>query len=397
MNSLTKKKLLLTHCGHSEVPLIIAAKNLGWYVIAVSDNLNNVGHSFADQNFCGEFFDGEFIYNLARDLKVDAIVSGCEDSAYLSAAYACDKLGLPGHDCYEVAKIVHNKMLFREVMRELKLPTPIFEICTSIENLDVIGEKVGFPLIVKPVDLNSGIGCAICRSREELETSFTKARNVSKSDEIIIEQYIQGTNHATNVFFQNQKVIHSFFDNEQYYINPYLVSGASSPSNLLHHTMEQVHFQLEKIAGKLKLVDGMFHVQFIVDSQGTPYLIDPCRRIPGGLYILFSRYASGFNVAENVVRFETGDRSANFDDVFDRKVVAREYIMTNRSGVIKKIFIDDAVKERIFDKFIWAKEGDTVKDPLTYKAGLLFMEFNNFCEMNEVIKNFYDHVHIEFK
>ena len=397
MNSLTKKKLLLTHCGHSEIPLITAAKNLGWYVIAVSDNLKNVGHSFADENFCGKFSDGEFIYSLAKKLKVDAVVSGCEDSAYLSAAYACDKLGLPGHDSYEVAKIIHNKMLFREVMRELKLPTPIFEICTSFEKLFETGEKVGFPLIVKPVDLNSGIGCTICNNHEELKIAFTKARDVSKSNEIILEQYIQGSNHATNIFFQNQKVSHSFFDNEQYYLNPYLVSGASSPSNLFHYPIEQVHLQLEKIAEKLKLVDGMFHVQFIVDSQGTSYLIDPCRRIPGGLYILFSRYASGFNVAENVVRFETGEKSANFSDVFERKIVAREYIMTDKIGTVKKILIDDDVEEKIFDRFIWAKEGDVVSNPLTYKAGLLFMEFNDFYEMQEVLKNFYDRVRIEFK
>jgi len=397
VNPLTKKKLLLTHCGHSEVPLIVAAKNLGWYVIAVSDNLKNVGHSFADENFCGNFADDEFIFQLAKKLNVDAIVSGCEDVAYLSAAYACEKLNLPGHDSYEVAKIIHNKMLFRGVMSELNLPTPKFVTCTDSEKLFETGEKVGFPLIVKPVDLNSGIGCAICYNHDELNIAFQKARKVSKSNAIILEQYIQGSNHATNVFFQNQKVIHSFFDNEQYYLNPYLVSGASSPSNLLHYTMEQVQLQLEKIAQKLKLADGMFHVQFIVNSEGTPYLIDPCRRIPGGLYILFAQYSGGFNVAENVVRFETGEKSANFSDVFDRKIVAREYIMTNKTGTVKKILIDDDIEKKIFDRFIWAKEGDIVKDPLTYKAGLLFMEFDDFYEMQEVLKNFYDRVRIEFK
>ncbi len=78
-----KKKLLLTHCGHSEIPLIIAAKNLGWHVITTIGKSKTVGNFFADENFIGDFHDKEFIYNLAKDLKVDSIVSGCEDSAYL--------------------------------------------------------------------------------------------------------------------------------------------------------------------------------------------------------------------------------------------------------------------------------------------------------------------------
>ena len=165
----------------------------------------------------------------------------------------------------------------------------------------------------------------------------------------------------------------------------------------MHYTMEQVCSSLEKIAQKLKLVDGMFHVQFIVDSYGTPYLIDPCRRIPGGLYILLAQYASGFNVAENVVRFETGEHKINFSCETDRKIVAREYIMTDKSGIIKKIDIDNSVAEKIFDRFIWAKEGDEIKNPLTYKAGILFMEFENFHEMQDILMNFYEKVRIEIK
>ncbi len=280
-------------------------------------------------------------------------------------------------------------------MQELGLPTPKFTTFKNWKKTCDIKNKIGFPLIVKPTDLNSGIGCTICHNQKDIDMAFINAQKFTKNPEIIFEEYIQGTNHAANVFFQNQKIVHSFFDNEQYYKNPYLVAGASSPSNLLHYTMNQVCYSLEKITKHLNLVDGMFHVQFVVDSHGTAYLIDPCRRIPGGLYILFSQYASGFNVAENVVRFETGEHKINFSDKMDRKIVAREYIMTERSGIIKKIAIDESISKKIFDHFIWAKEGDIIKNPLTYKAGILFMEFENFYEMHNALKNFYEKVRIE--
>ena len=391
------KKLLLTHCSHSEIPLITSAKNLGWYVIATSDSQNAIGYKFCDENIVGDFFDGEFICKLAKDFEVDAIVSGCEDSAYLSAAYACEKLNFPGHDTFENAKIIHNKMLFRKIIRDLNLPTPKFFICKTLDDVKTIKDQLEFPLIVKPVDKNSGIGCNVCYVEAEIESAFIKAKAVTEHSEIILEKYLQGSNHAANVFLQNHEVVHSFFDDEQYYINPYLVAGASSPSNLYHYSIENVNSQLEKIAKHLDLVDGMFHVQFIVESDGTPFLIDPCRRIPGGLYILFSQYASGFNVAENVIIFETGGHNLNFFGKTNRRIVAREYIMTNKSGIIDKISIDESIKPKIFDRFIWAKNGDIVENPMKYKAGILFMEFENYDQMQKTLKNFYELVRIDFK
>ena len=392
-----KKKLLLVHCGHSEVPLIVEAKKLGWHVVSIDEDNKTVGHKFADENVFGNFADGEVICQVAKNLKVDAILSGCEDAAYLAVSYACEKLNLPGHDTYRNAKIIHNKMLFRKVMDELNLPVPKFFVCKNFEEVENLISQLKFPLIVKPVDLNSGIGCSVCKNELELRQAFFDAQKVSKSSEIILEKFLQGSNHAANVFFQNHKVVHSFFDNEQYFINPYLVAGASSPSNLKHYEMENLKNQLEKIAEHLDLVDGMFHVQFIVESDGTPYLIDPCRRIPGGLYILFSRYASGFNVAENVVRFETGEKEINFSSKTGGKIVAREYICTDKTGIVDGIFIDDSIKEKIFDRFIWAESGDEVKDPMNYKAGILFMEFESFSEMQNVLKNFYNLVQVKFK
>ena len=88
------------------------------------------------------FFDGEFICKLAKDFEVDAIVSGCEDSAYLSAAYACEKLNFPGHDTFENAKIIHNKMLFRKIIRDLNLPTPKFFICKTLDDVKTIKDQL---------------------------------------------------------------------------------------------------------------------------------------------------------------------------------------------------------------------------------------------------------------
>lgn len=106
------KKLLITGGSHSEYPVIEAAKNIGWYVISTGNDEGSLGHIIADKYVKGDFSDKEWVYNLAKEEKVDAIISGANDFAYLSTAYACEKLGLPGHDTLETAKSIHIKNKF---------------------------------------------------------------------------------------------------------------------------------------------------------------------------------------------------------------------------------------------------------------------------------------------
>jgi hypothetical protein len=73
------------------------------------------------------------------------------------------------------------------------------------------------------------------------------------------------------------KVVFSFFDNEEYVKNKYLVSDTYSPSNLTDEQKEDVVMQVERLAQYAKLCDGLFHCQFIIDASGSPYLPPPKR------------------------------------------------------------------------------------------------------------------------
>lgn len=390
------KKILILNGSHAEIPLIVEAKKLGWHVTTTGNDKSGIGHQYADENIFGDYSDCKFVYDLAKSLKVDAIVSSGNDFAYISTAYACEKLNLRGHDSYETACIIHNKKNFRDVMKKLDLPTPKFLVCNSFEELPVVCGKIKFPLIVKPTDLTGGKGVSVCKNLSELETAFKTAQKLARKTSILLEEFIDGSNHAANFFIRDQKVVRSFFDDEQYYKNKYLVSGASSPSSLCQFTMAEVILYVEKIAKYLKLVDGIFHVQFMVTSDGTTLLIDPCRRSPGDLYLKLVEYSSGFNCAKEIILSESGLK-VEIGQQLTHRFIARECIMADRCGIVDNILIDSTLENKIIDKMIWAKSGEEVEDFLKYKAGILFLEFENFNEMSSTVKNFHELVKIKFK
>lgn len=389
-----EKRLLITGGSHAELPMILAAKQLGWYVISTGNDVGGLGHKEADKYVQGDFSDKEFVLKLAKKENVQAMISGCNDFAYLSTAYACEKLGLSGHDSYETAQIVHHKNEFRKMTRGLGIRTPQVVECMTEEQLTEACKKLGFPLVIKPIDLTGGKGVTICQDYESAIAAFKDAKAWTRENFVIAEECIVGSNHGTTMLIKDKKVVWYIFDNEQYYLNKYLVAGACSPSDISQSAMFQLINDVQKIAEHLNLVDGLFHTQFMIEGNGMPVLIDPCRRAPGDLYVLLAKYVTEVDYPMEIVKAETG-QGLNDSYYSECNFIARECIMSDTVGVIKEICIDKKVEDKIIHKLIWAKPGDEIEDILKYKAGILIMKFESQLEMQEILENYHELVKIE--
>ena len=181
------KKVLFGGGSHAEIPMIEEAKKAGWYVITTGNNRDGLGHKYADEYIPGDFSDKEFITDLASKKKVDAIVSGTNDFSYISTAYACEKLGLKGHDSYEKSLIIHHKDKFRKLTRSLGIKTPFMYECYDLAELDEIIDKISYPVLVKPVDLTGGKGVKVCNNETDVKLYAKEAFELTRQDHIIIE------------------------------------------------------------------------------------------------------------------------------------------------------------------------------------------------------------------
>lgn len=391
-----KNTVLITGGSHAEIPLIDALHSLGYFVISTGMNTDGLGHRQADLYIPADYSDKDVVLNLARENKVKGIISGCNDFAYLSTSYACQVLGIGGHDNFQTSEQIHHKNIFRSVLKRNNLSFPNFKLCSTKEDIDKAKITLKLPLLVKPTDLTGGKGVAICYDWEQVFGQFDVARAVTRQPFVLLEEMVEGTNHGVSALLKQKKVCFSFFDNEEYYLNPYLVSGAYSPSDLTEGTKKEIIRQIEVIADDLQLCDGLFHCQCIVNASGIPYLIDPCRRAPGDLYIKLVSYATGINYPLAIVKGELG---LSFEEELSyqktNRNIARECLMTDRNGVIKTIQIADGYKDHIFDQMLWGKRGDLIDDYLKYKAGIMFFEYPTFEELRDKMKARHKFMRIE--
>lgn len=396
-----KKKMLLLGGGHAEIPLIQAAQSLGWYVITTGNDRKGLGHPYADKNVFVNYSDKDAMLELAKNEGVQAVCSGCNDFALLSTVYVCEKLGLPGHDSYATSLEIHHKDKYRALATRLGIPTPraavVRNAVTGPNNADFEAAiaQLTFPIIVKPVDLTGGKGIHRAATADEARVAYKDACSRTRQDHIVVEEFVQGSNHGFSAMLVKGKVAFAFSDNEQYYINKYMVSGANSPSTSSGKTLAMLRKYSERIAQELHLVDGILHIQYIEKPDGTPIIIEICRRPPGDLYIKFVKYATSIDYPKFIVMAETGEDISGIADMPTQGFWLRHCIMDDCQsgertasgdiceGIVRDVTFASEIQGNIVEKFLWYKPGEIITDKLTYKAGIVFFKFDTLAEMQD--------------
>lgn len=386
--------VLVVGGSHAEIPLIDAAHRRGLLVATTGNRPHDLGHAHADRYVEADFSDREAIRRAAAELGAIGIVSGCNDFAAISTAWAAEQLGLPGHDSYELTLRIHHKDRFRELLAELDLHSPRSGVVSDVSQALGVCETVGYPVIVKPVDLTGGKGMTVCHDPSTVEDAVRRALAASRQPHLVIERFLSGSRHGYTCFVEQGRVTFWFADDEQYASNQFLVSGTTTPTAMPPEALDELARAVEQIVDALSLVDGLMHVQCILTDEG-PRIIELCRRCPGDLYPWFVTHATGFDYAGAVLDAELGRPLPVVEGDGAVRPIGRHCLMTDREGELRSITYDDTVSSRIVDRLEWWEPGRPVTNHLLDKFGIIFMEFADEAEMRVVTSELSSRIEIE--
>ena len=191
------KKLLLLGGSRYLLPAIQAAHDLGAYVITADYLPDNLAHPFADEYHNVSIIDREAVVNLARELRVDGILSYATDPGVANAAYACEKLGLPTSP-YKSVAILQNKGLFRQFLSENGFNVPFAKSYTVAADAENDADGFPWPVIVKPTDSAGSKGVRRVDSKDGLPDAIEYALKHSMSGEFIVEEFIEKAGYSTD-------------------------------------------------------------------------------------------------------------------------------------------------------------------------------------------------------
>jgi cyanophycin synthetase len=91
-------------------------------------------------------------------------------------------------------ELASDKEETNSILRDLGLPVPSQRMVRSSRDAKRAAERIGFPVVLKPLAGNHGRGVSInLRTMEEVEVAFDKAREHGRN--VIVESHIEGFDH----------------------------------------------------------------------------------------------------------------------------------------------------------------------------------------------------------
>lgn len=85
-----------------------------------------------------------------------------------------------------------NKFLTGQLLRQAGLPSPAHFIVTTLQQAKRAAERIKYPVVIKPVDLDRGEGVSIDVTDQRLELAFNHAQKCSPGKSVLVEQQVPG-------------------------------------------------------------------------------------------------------------------------------------------------------------------------------------------------------------
>ena len=195
------KKAIVLGGTNPHIALIKSLKKRGYHVILI-DYLNNPpAKKFADKHIKASTLDLEKVLEIAKKNSPELVISTSIDQANLTACYVSEKLNLSIPYSFKIALEVTDKAIMKRKLYENKIPTANYQTIKDINDFEI--NEFNFPLIVKPADSNGSNGVRKAENLDDLNEFFAIAKNISRNNKVIIEEFISGKEYSADFFIRN--------------------------------------------------------------------------------------------------------------------------------------------------------------------------------------------------
>jgi D-alanine-D-alanine ligase len=185
--------------------------------------------------------------------------------------------------------IAMNKAMSKRVIESAGIPTPPFLVLTSSSDFDVenekniIANKIGYPVVVKPACEGSTIGISIVKNDSEIAAAIELAFSYDK--EVVVEKFVEGTEITIGILGNDPAALPTleivtetdFYDYETKY------TAGLSKHIIPARIPEEYRAKAQKVAiaaHRALNCRGYSRVDVIVDNEGTPHVLE-INTLPG--------------------------------------------------------------------------------------------------------------------
>jgi len=398
------KKVLMLGGSLYQVYAIKEAVRLGYYVITCDYLPDNPGHKYAHEYYNVSTTDKEAVLNLAEKLKVDGVVAYASDPAAPTAAYVCEKLGLPTSP-FKSVEILSKKDLFRSFLKKHNFNVPKAQGFSTYEEALSVIDEFKLPVMIKPVDSSGSKGINKLTDKTQLKDFVIDALSYSRDKRFLIEEFIEkkGYQISGDAFSVDGKLVFHCFGNEYYsdkVSKDFAPLGECWPFQMEQSIIDSLHNDLQRLISLLGMKSTAYNVEAIVDKNDNIYILELGARSGGSLIPQITECATGVNMVTYVIKAAMGEDCSELCMKPSKGCWSNYMVHANETGQFVEVEFDENFKKNNLVEFVTDTNiGDFVhkfrdaQDAL----GTLIVKYDNIEQMFDMIQNMDKYVQVKVK
>lgn len=186
-----KNKILVIGAGWEQFALFEKIKEHGHHIIATHPNINADSFRLADVTYVKDSRDICAHLTIAETHNIDTVITDNCDYSLYTASVVASKLGLP-FTSVKSALFSNDKFSQRQACAKFGVMQPEFYKVRTPQDASEAAEKIGYPVVIKPVDSRGTFGITIVNDAKELFDAYFDAVSYSPSLTLICERFIEG-------------------------------------------------------------------------------------------------------------------------------------------------------------------------------------------------------------
>jgi biotin carboxylase len=300
--------LLVVGAGKFQVPAIVTARKMGLKVVTTDLNPNAPGFKLADYYRVVDVKDEAANLKVAKEFKVDGVIGICSELSVRTVSWVTGQLGLPGLK-YDAAVAATDKAVMRTRFKQAGLPSPEFAKVTTLKEARETILNLGLPVVMKPTDSSGSRGVTKIEDLSALESSFTQAKAASHSGDIIVEQFMEGTEMTVEGLSSGGKHRILAMSDKKRIPFPYCVSiDLTYPPHFSRESLDKTRDLIISALDALGINMGASHSEVMMTAKG-PIPVETAAR--GGGYGIFTDIipaVCGIDVVTECINMALGNK-----------------------------------------------------------------------------------------
>lgn len=387
------------------LPAIKAAHKQGYYVITCDYLPDNIAHKYSDEYHNVSVTDCETVLKVARECKIDGIISFACDAGAMATAYVQEKMGLPSIGPYESICILQNKDKFRQFLSKHGFTVPKAKGFSSLE--EALADKCWYPwpVIVKPTDSAGSKGVTRVDSYENLKPALELAFEHALHGHVIVEEFIekQGCSSDSDCFSVNGELSFVSFSAQRFDENAagiYVPAAFSWPSTMNMQQEAELTSELQRLLSLLGMKTTIYNVETRISTNGKEYIMEVSPRAGGNRLAEVVSMATGVDLVTASVRAAVGDEIGDLRFRPYQGYWAEVILHASEEGIFSRLVVDnEKVGAEVIDQMLTVKPGDKVErfDGGNHAIGTLVVKFQTAEEQEKAMNDISSWVKVELK